>query len=108
MSLLSHFLIFLVRAYQLVLSPFLGPSCRYQPTCSSYARDAIHRYGGLKGGWMAIRRISRCHPLGGYGYDPVPDVPCGHDHQKGAHQPDDANLPVACPEKTGPQAVKRQ
>lgn len=61
-----------VRAYRLVLSPYVGHGCRYQPTCSAYALDALGRHGALKGGWLAIKRIGRCHPLGGSGYDPVP------------------------------------
>ncbi|WP_150004442.1 membrane protein insertion efficiency factor YidD [Iodidimonas muriae] len=84
MSLLGHCLIFFVRAYQLVLSPLLGPSCRYQPTCSAYAIEAVRRHGGRRGGWMAIRRIGRCHPFGGFGYDPVPD----HDHFDKPSRPD--------------------
>lgn len=62
----------LVRFYQLVISPLLGPRCRFQPTCSHYAIEAIQRHGGLKGGWLAAKRIARCHPWGGFGYDPVP------------------------------------
>ncbi|MEC3880592.1 membrane protein insertion efficiency factor YidD [Parapedobacter sp. 10938] len=62
----------LVRAYQLLLSPMLGASCRYTPTCSQYAIEAIRKYGPFKGGWLAIRRITRCHPWGGHGHDPVP------------------------------------
>ena len=62
----------LIRGYQLVLSPVLPASCRYTPTCSRYAREALARHGALKGGWLALRRIGRCHPWGGFGYDPVP------------------------------------
>lgn len=62
-----------IRGYQLVISPLLGSNCRYQPTCSAYAMEAIKIHGGLKGGWLAIRRIGRCHPWGGSGYDPVPN-----------------------------------
>ena len=69
----SGILLGLIRAYQLVLSPLLGSNCRYQPTCSEYAREAIARYGALRGGALALRRIGRCHPWGGAGYDPVPD-----------------------------------
>ena len=63
--------IFLVRAYLLLLSPYLPPSCRYQPTCSQYAEEALDKYGALKGGLIALKRISRCHPWGGHGYDPL-------------------------------------
>ena len=63
--------IFLVRAYRLLLSPYLPPSCRYLPTCSQYAEEALDKYGVLKGGMIALKRISRCHPWGGNGYDPL-------------------------------------
>lgn len=62
----------LIKAYQLLLSPMLGASCRYSPTCSQYGVEAIRRYGPFKGGWLTIKRISRCHPWGGHGHDPVP------------------------------------
>jgi len=68
-----------VRAYRLVLSPYVGHGCRYQPTCSAYALDALNRHGALKGGWLAVRRIGRCHPLGSSGYDPVPGADPEHD-----------------------------
>ena len=68
-----------VRAYRLVLSPYVGHGCRYQPTCSAYALDALNRHGAIKGGWLAVRRIGRCHPLGGSGYDPVPGADPEHD-----------------------------
>ena len=63
----------LILAYQRYLSPLLAPRCRYQPTCSVYARVAIDRFGPVRGGWLALRRISRCHPLGSSGRDPVPE-----------------------------------
>lgn len=62
----------LIRAYQLLLSPILGASCRFSPTCSQYGVEAIRKYGPFKGGWLTIKRISRCHPWGGHGHDPVP------------------------------------
>ncbi len=61
-----------VRIYQLVASPWLPPSCRFTPTCSEYTRQALIRHGILRGAWMSLRRLSRCHPLGSGGYDPVP------------------------------------
>ena len=64
----------LIRLYQLALSPWLGPRCRYVPTCSDYAIAAVRRFGPWRGGWLAARRIARCHPWGGTGYDPVPDA----------------------------------
>lgn len=64
--------IFLVRIYQVGISPFFPSSCRYQPTCSNYSLEALKKYGLFKGGWLSIKRISRCHPWGGDGYDPVP------------------------------------
>ena len=70
--LLARPLIGIVRFYRTVLSPWLGMNCRYQPTCSSYAIEALQRHGAAKGGWLALRRIGRCHPWGGSGYDPVP------------------------------------
>ncbi|MFM7671501.1 MAG: membrane protein insertion efficiency factor YidD [Bacteroidota bacterium] len=65
-------LILLIRFYQWVISPLLGPKCRYQPTCSHYAIEAVKKHGPFKGFWLAVRRISRCHPWGGSGWDPVP------------------------------------
>ena len=65
-------LIVLVRFYQLCISPFTPPSCRFTPTCSQYALEALRKYGPLKGLWLTIRRLARCHPWGGSGYDPVP------------------------------------
>ncbi len=70
--LIGKFFIFLITVYKYTLSPFLGQSCRYTPTCSSYSIEAIEKYGPFKGGWMAIKRIASCNPWGGSGYDPVP------------------------------------
>ena len=61
-----------VRFYQVVLGPHMGGHCRYQPTCSAYAIEALQTHGALTGGWLATRRILRCHPFGGAGHDPVP------------------------------------
>jgi len=61
-----------IRFYQIVISPLLGPSCRFTPTCSEYARQALIKHGPIKGLYLAVRRILRCHPWGGSGYDPVP------------------------------------
>ena len=63
----------LIRFYRRWLSPVLPPRCRYEPTCSAYAEQAIDRFGALRGSWLAVRRIGRCQPFGGSGYDPVPD-----------------------------------
>jgi hypothetical protein len=61
-----------VRAYQLVLSPLLPPSCRFTPSCSAYAHEALTRHGAVRGSWLAARRLARCHPWNPGGYDPVP------------------------------------
>ena len=65
-------LIWLIRFYQAAISPLLGPACRYTPTCSQYAIEALQKYGTFKGIYLAVRRIASCHPWGGSGYDPVP------------------------------------
>jgi putative membrane protein insertion efficiency factor len=65
-------LILAIKIYQLTLSPFLGRQCRYEPTCSVYAEEALRRFGVRRGGWLAVKRLGRCHPWGGTGYDPVP------------------------------------
>jgi putative membrane protein insertion efficiency factor len=71
-KLIGCFFILLIKLYKNLISPILPPSCRYTPTCSEYSMQAITKYGPFKGGWMALKRISRCHPWGGHGYDPVP------------------------------------
>jgi len=63
-----------IRFYQRALSPLTGPSCRFTPTCSEYAAVAVERHGAIGGGWLAMRRILRCHPFGGQGFDPVPEL----------------------------------
>jgi len=72
LRILSLPFIALIKIYQWVISPYIGPKCRYTPTCSQYALEAFRKYGPFKGGWLAIRRISSCHPWGGHGHDPVP------------------------------------
>ena len=62
-----------IRGYQRAFSPIMPPMCRFEPTCSHYAYEAVERHGGLRGGWLALRRLTRCRPGGGHGYDPVPD-----------------------------------
>lgn len=63
----------LIRAYQWIISPWLGANCRFEPSCSHYAETAIARFGVWRGSWLALRRVLRCHPWGGQGYDPVPE-----------------------------------
>ena len=69
---MKHILMALVRFYRTYISPLRQPCCRYIPSCSQYALEALEKYGAIKGGYLALRRILRCHPLGGSGYDPVP------------------------------------
>ena len=69
---MQRLLLLLVRFYQYAISPMLPPRCRYTPTCSQYAVEALQKHGALKGGWLAAKRICRCHPWGGSGHDPVP------------------------------------
>ena len=71
-----------VRAYRLLFSPWVGHNCRYQPTCSAYALEALARHGALKGGWLTLRRLARCHPWGSSGYDPVPGADPDHDSRR--------------------------
>lgn len=67
------FLIALLRGYQYAIAPLLGPRCRFHPSCSHYAVEALERFGALKGAWLAARRVARCHPFHPGGFDPVPD-----------------------------------
>ncbi|MEO1638718.1 MAG: membrane protein insertion efficiency factor YidD [Pseudomonadota bacterium] len=73
MTPLAHIVSLPVKAYRLTLSPWVGMNCRYHPTCSAYALEALEKHGGIKGTYLTIRRIMRCHPWGGSGVDNVPD-----------------------------------
>ena len=73
MSPLAYIAALPVRAYRAVFSPWVGFNCRYDPTCSAYALQALEKHGALKGSWLAAKRIARCHPWGGMGVDDVPD-----------------------------------
>ncbi|MGC6531312.1 MAG: membrane protein insertion efficiency factor YidD [Candidatus Puniceispirillaceae bacterium] len=74
-------LIGLIKIYQLFLSPLLGQNCRFAPSCSAYAIEALQKYGPLRGGLLTVKRMGRCHPWGGSGYDPVPDDTKQTDHR---------------------------
>ena len=76
---LKGILMGMIRFYRVAISPYTPPSCRYTPTCSAYALEAIQRHGAGRGSWLALRRLLRCHPWGGYGYDPVPEVGDGRE-----------------------------
>jgi putative membrane protein insertion efficiency factor len=76
---LGFALIVLIKIYQYMLSPLMPPTCRYLPTCSAYAAEAVQRHGAIVGAWLALRRLARCHPWGGHGYDPVPKK-CASNH----------------------------
>ena len=78
---LKSILIFLVRAYQAVISPLLGQNCRHYPTCSQYMVEALQEWGAWKGGWLGLKRLSKCHPWGTSGIDPVPKK-CTHSNQE--------------------------
>ncbi len=71
-QLISFPFILLIKFYQWVISPIIGPKCRFTPTCSQYGIDAIKKYGPFKGVWLTMKRVSKCHPWGGHGHDPVP------------------------------------
>jgi uncharacterized protein len=77
MDLAKRFLLLLIRGYRQLLSPLLPPSCRFQPTCSAYALEAVTQHGAALGSWLAVKRILRCHPWSPGGYDPVPEKASG-------------------------------
>jgi putative membrane protein insertion efficiency factor len=72
LEILSIPFIYLIKLYQLIISPWLGPSCRFTPTCSQYGIEALKKYGAFKGLWLTVKRIAKCNPWGGHGHDPVP------------------------------------
>jgi uncharacterized protein len=84
-SLLARAARIVILAYRYTLSPLLGPRCRFYPSCSAYALEAVERHGAVRGGWLAAKRIGRCHPWHAGGYDPVPDHAASgrHSHRKG-------------------------
>ena len=100
MKLVSYLPVALLKAlilvWQWVLSPVLGTNCRYQPSCSHYAAEALSRHGAIRGGWLATRRILSCNPWGGAGYDPVPEARdgVGHDHIENDHTPHGTAMPT--------------
>lgn len=69
---LKYLALLVVKFYQMAIRPLLPNACRYTPSCSEYATQAIHKYGAFKGSWLGLKRILRCHPWGGHGYDPLP------------------------------------
>jgi putative membrane protein insertion efficiency factor len=71
-QILSAPFVVLIKLYQWILSPLLGPKCRFTPSCSNYSLEAFKKYGPIKGFWLSLKRIGRCHPWGGHGHDPVP------------------------------------
>jgi len=88
---MKRLLVWLLRAYQLLVSPMLGPSCRFYPTCSNYAIEAVRLHGAARGGWLAVRRVCRCHPWNDGGNDPVPGSPHHRESPADKHSP-----PTAC------------
>lgn len=79
MKTVTALLIGIIRVYQWTISAVTGPTCRFEPTCSAYAVEAMRRHGPLRGTWLAVRRVGRCHPWHAGGYDPVPAPTAGHD-----------------------------
>ena len=85
MSPLARVFLAVIRGYQIVLSPWIGNACRFQPTCSAYGMEAISRHGAIRGGWLTLWRILRCNPWGGQGFDPVPGRESRHDCRDHRH-----------------------
>jgi uncharacterized protein len=83
----AKLLIALIRFYQMAISPWTPASCRYQPTCSAYAKEAIEVHGAILGTWLGLRRLLRCHPWGGFGFDPVPPRTHAAHRSEGQIQP---------------------
>ncbi|MEM6684414.1 MAG: membrane protein insertion efficiency factor YidD [Bacteroidota bacterium] len=81
-KILTYPFLLLIRFYQAAISPYTPAACRYTPTCSHYAAEALKKHGLFRGGWLAVKRISSCHPYGGSGYDPVPDDLTKHNKNK--------------------------
>jgi len=75
---IRRFFILLIKGYSYLISPFMGNNCRYTPTCSAYTQEAVEKHGVIKGLWLGVKRISRCHPWHEGGYDPVPDKKHNH------------------------------
>ena len=84
---MRRLLIWLVKGYRLLISPVLPPSCRFYPSCSEYAVEALTKHGAWRGGWLALRRLGRCHPFCAGGVDPVPDAPDASCHGRHAGHP---------------------
>ncbi|HET6563058.1 MAG TPA: membrane protein insertion efficiency factor YidD [Marmoricola sp.] len=82
---MKQLLIWLLKGYRFAISPLYGQVCRYHPTCSAYALEAITRHGTIRGGWLAVRRIGRCHPWAAGGYDPVPAAGPPRTHARPGH-----------------------
>jgi putative membrane protein insertion efficiency factor len=85
----------MIRVYQLLISPLLGPRCRFMPSCSAYAAEAIAVHGPARGLWLGARRVLRCHPWGDGGYDPVPGAGCSCDGLHGHHTQLTSSAPIA-------------
>ena len=88
---MKYLLIALLRAYRFAISPLYGQVCRYHPSCSAYALEAVTRHGSLRGSWLAVRRVGRCHPWAAGGYDPVPSAPVPDDSPASFETPEPAS-----------------